>query len=277
MGRSSRRVSRNTISKIILLLVGLFYLIPFYIIVIMSFKHQNDWTPKFLPPTYLFFGNFIDAWNQGQLGQAFKNNFIVTFISIILILAVGSICAYPLSRYKTRLNRIIYNGIIACLIVPGLTIMVPLYSIMASLHATSSYLAVIVVHVTFAMPFVVFLYSGFIGTIPKELDEAAMIDGLSRMGVCFRIVLPLLVPITITIIIIMGIGIWNDYQMSLFFLQRPDLYTLTVQIAMFFGTYRDNTYMVAAGCLIAVLPMITLFIFLQRYFIKGLSSGALKL
>jgi len=268
---------KNTVAKLLLILISLFYLIPFYVVICLAFKLQSDFSSKWQFPGYLFLQNFSRAWGSGHLANAFKNNIIIVVFSLALIIICGSICSYPLSRYKTRLNKFIYSLIIACTIVPGLTILVPLYQIMVNLHGTSTYWSVILLHLTFSMPLVVFLYTGFIGMIPRELDDAAVIDGLSRFGICFRIIMPLLIPITITVIIVCGVGIWNDYQFSLFFLQKPTMFTVTVQLSMFFQYNRNEINLVAAGCLISAVPLIALFIFLQKYFIKGLASGALKL
>ncbi|WP_236687341.1 carbohydrate ABC transporter permease [Geobacillus sp. ZGt-1] len=126
------------------------------------------------------------------------------------------------------------------------------------------------------LPITIFLFTGFINTIPRELDEAAMIDGMSRFSLFFRIIMPLLKPVTVTVMILTGVNVWNDYQFSVFFLQSSESHTLTVALSSFFSQYVNNVGWVAAGSLLSSLPIIILYLFLQKYFISGLSSGAVK-
>ncbi|MCG2755060.1 MAG: carbohydrate ABC transporter permease, partial [Desulfobacteraceae bacterium] len=134
----------------------------------------------------------------------------------------------------------------------------------------------VALHVTFQLPLVIFLYTGFIKSIPRALDEAAMIDGCSRFGIFFRIIMPLLKPVTATAMILVGLAIWNDYQFSLFFLQRPSTQTFPVVLAQFFSQHQNNVSWVAAGSLLSMIPMTVMYIFLQKYFISGLAEGAVK-
>ncbi|HEY4391917.1 MAG TPA: ABC transporter permease subunit, partial [Paenibacillus sp.] len=118
--------------------------------------------------------------------------------------------------------------------------------------------------------------TGFINTVPRELDEAGLIDGSSRPGIFFRIILPLLKPITATVIIIMGVQIWNDYQFSIFFLQKVQVQTIPVALSKFISQFSNQINWVAAGCLIGMMPMAIVYLFLQKYFIKGMADGAIK-
>jgi len=268
---------KNAVSRILLILISLFYLIPFYLVICLSLKPESDFSSRWHFPGFGFLDNFTKAWTQGNLGKAFLNNVIIVLFSLALIIIFGSICSYPLSRIKTKVSKTIHSIIIACTIVPGLTILVPLYKIIVDLHGISHYWSIILLHVTFNMPLVVFLYTGFISMISTELDDAALIDGVSQFGIVFRIIMPLLVPITITVIIVCGTGVWNDFQFSLFFLQKNSMFTLTLSVSNFFSKYMSMVNQVAAGCIIATSPLLVAFLFLQKYFIKGLSSGALKL
>jgi raffinose/stachyose/melibiose transport system permease protein len=227
-------------------------------------------------PGYLYLDNFINAWREADLASAFRNNIIVTLLSIALIVIIGSVAAYPLSRRQTGWNKFIYALFVSALIVPPLTILVPLYKYMVDIGGMNTYWGIVLLHVTFNLPMTIFLYTGFISTIPKELDEASMIDGAGRFTLFYRIILPLLKPITATVVILTGVAVWNDYQFSVFFLQNPDQRTFTVALASFFGSYTSQIGWVAAGSLIGALPMVVVYLFLQRYFISGLSSGAVK-
>ena len=257
-------------------LISIVHILPFYLLLTTSFKPANDFSSKWLFPGRFYFGNFTNAWKNANLGQAFINNIIITACSLLLIIVIGAIASYPLSRFQMKLNKTIYAVFISAMIVPPLTTLVPLYQLYVDIGAMNTYWGIVLLLVTFNMPITIFLYTGFIGSIPKELDEAAMIDGMSRFRLFFKIILPLLKPITATVIIMTGVGVWNDYQFSLFFLQKLNMHTVTVALSSFFTQYSSNVGWVAAGSLLAALPLIVLYLFLQRYFVSGLSSGAVK-
>jgi raffinose/stachyose/melibiose transport system permease protein len=263
------------LTSLSLLICGV-HILPFYILITTSFKAQDDLSSKWAFPGYLYMDNFVNAWHEANLSSAFKNNIIVTLFAVILIVVIGSIAAYPLSRRQTGWNKFIYALFVSALIVPPLTILVSLYKFMVNIGGMNEYWGIILLHVTFNLPMTIFLYTGFISTIPRELDEAAMIDGAGQFELFYRILMPLLKPITATVIILTGVGVWNDYQFSVFFLQKPELRTITVALSSFFGTYTSNIGWVAAGSFMGALPMIIIYLFLQRYFITGLSSGAVK-
>lgn len=272
MNSSSTKHWRNTLS----ILICIIHILPFYILITTSFKAMDDLSSKWVFPGYFYLDNFINAWYEAKLDLAFKNNVIVTVCSIVLIVVFGSIAAYPLARRQTKWNKFIYMLFISALIVPPLTSLVPLYKFMVDLGGMNQYWGVILLHVAFHLPMTIFLYTGFISTIPRELDEAAMIDGAGHFGLFYRIVLPLLKPITATVIILHGVSVWNDFQFSLFFLQKQELRTITVSLSRFFAEDGNKIGWVAAGSFMGALPMVCIYLFLQRYFITGLSSGAVK-
>lgn len=256
--------------------ITIIYLVPFYILICMALKKSTDLSSKWMIPTYVFLDNFKSAWNEANLGRAIINNIIITAGSMLVLIIFGACASYPLARHKTKLNNIIYTFIISCMIIPALTILVPLYKFIININGMNTYWAMILLQVTFALPLTIFLYTGFIGSVPKALDEAALIDGCGYIGIFFMIIMPQLKPITSTVVILTGIGIWNDYQFSLFFLQNQDMQTITVTLSSFISQFSSNISYVAAGCLIGMLPMAVLYLFMQKYFIKGLTEGAVK-
>jgi raffinose/stachyose/melibiose transport system permease protein len=258
------------------LIVCVIHILPFYLLITTSFKPIYDLSSKWLLPTSLNFDNFIQAWQGANLGTAFKNNTIIAVLSLSLIVLIGASASYPLARFQTKLNKFFYMLFVSVMIIPPLTILVPLYQFYIDIHAMNTFWGIILLQVTFHLPITIFLYTGFISTIPRELDEAAMIDGMNRFALFFKMILPLLKPITATVLITTGVSVWNDYQFSLFFLQRLDMRTVTVALASFFGPNTTNVGWVASGSLIAALPLTLLFLSLQRQFISGLASGAVK-
>lgn len=256
--------------------ICLFHIIPFFIMVNLSLKSPQDTSSKWITPHYFYADNFRSAWREARLDRALVNNVIITAGSVALAIAVGALAAYPLARYPTPWNNLVYTLSISILIVPALTILVPLYKFVVDLHGVNTYWAIILVQVTFSLPLAIFMFTGFMKTIPRELDEAALIDGCSRYAIFFRIILPLLQPVTASLVILIGLAVWNDFQFSLFFLQRRTVQTASVVLSQFFSQYQNNVAWVAAGCLCSMIPMTCVYLSLQRYFVHGLAEGAVK-
>lgn len=266
----------NVISYILLAFTGLLYLVPFYILCNLALKKPIDSSSKWIPPQYFYPDNFFEAWTNASLDRALLNNLFITLVSVILIILIGSIASYPLSRNKTKINNLVFTIFISCMVVPNLTCLVPLYKFVVDIKGMNSYWCIVLLHLVFQLPTTIFLYTGFINTIPKELDESGLIDGCNIFKTFFMIILPLLKPVTSTVIIMVGVAIWNDYNLSLFFLQDSTVQNLTIRLSLFFSQYNNYIERCAAGCIMGMLPMVILYLFLQKYFIKGLSAGAIK-
>ncbi|HLO15895.1 MAG TPA: carbohydrate ABC transporter permease, partial [Anaerolineales bacterium] len=174
------KLIRKILSYLTALLISIVHLIPFYILLNLAFKMRQDTSSKWTPPDYLYLKNFSDVWTQSHLGSALLNDLIITVCTVALVVFVGVLAAYPLARYPTRWNNSVYTLSISTLIVPALTVLVPLYKLVVDIHGISTYWAMVLVLTTFFLPTVIFLYTGFIRTIPRELDEAALIDGCNR-------------------------------------------------------------------------------------------------
>lgn len=269
-------MKKNRLLGLSALAIMAIYLIPFYILLMISLKGPTDTSSKWLFPKELYFANFTEAWSRAHLGRALLNNLLITSLTVLLVVVVASLAAYPLARFRTKLNQGVYSTILACMIVPALTILVPLYKMIVDMGGINTYWAIILVQATFALPLATFLFTGFINSVPRELDEAALIDGCNRFQIFYMIIVPLLKPITATVVILTGVSVWNDYQFSIFFLQSSKVKTITVSLAQFFSQYQNNLSYVAAGCLVGMLPLAMLYILLQKYFIKGISDGAVK-
>lgn len=265
------------IMTIVALVVTLFHLVPFYILITTSLKAKNDFSSKWVFPSELDLSNFSKAWEDASLGTAFINTTIITVVAAILLILLGSMAAYPLARMNTKLNKFIFFLFISIMVIPPLTALVPLYKMVVDFGMMNTHEIAILNNLAAFLPLTIFLYAGFIrSTIPKELEEAARIDGASQIGTFFRIVFPLLKPVTASVLIISCVFIWNDYQFSIFFLQSKEVQTLTVALSGFFGQNQSNLNLVAAAALMSMAPMTILFLFLQKYFVAGLSSGSVK-
>lgn len=271
-----RKLWKQFLIALVCICICIIQFVPFYMMINMSLKKMTDYKSIIKLPTYLYLDNFVEAWNNANLSSAFRNNIIITFSTIALVVVFASAASYPLARHRSKINIAVYTTFIACLIIPSLTLMVPLYMIMIKMHALNTLWGAVLVQTTFCMPMSIFLYTGFINSIPKELDEAGLIDGASRIGVFFRLILPLLKPITATVVILQGVGVWNEYGMSLYILQNKNVQVLTVSLARFVGQHQSEMNWVAAGCLMASAPVIVMFLIFQKQFIKGVAAGAVK-
>ncbi|MET1031056.1 carbohydrate ABC transporter permease, partial [Domibacillus tundrae] len=208
------------------LMITAFHLIPFYILITTSLKKAGDFTSKWAFPSNFDTENFALAWEQANLGNAFINTAIITVFAAVLLIFFGSMAAYALARRTTKLNKYVYMLFVGVMVIPPLTALVPLYRLVVDFGMMNTHLVAILNNVAAFMPLTIFLYAGFIrSTIPKELEEAAKIDGASTLGVFFKIVFPLLKPITATVLIISSVYIWNDYQFAIFFLQDSSVQT----------------------------------------------------
>ncbi len=257
-------------------LIGLLHFVPLYISLNVSLKPKTDLSSRWMIPQGIYLKNFEYAADKAKIFLAVQNSAIITLLSIGVIILVGAMAAYPLARNRSKFNNRIMQLILAVMMVPPLSMLVPLVTIMTRLGAVSSYWGIVLVLVTFQLPISIFLYANFVKTIPRELDEAALIDGCSRFSIFYRIILPLLKPVTATVTILTGVAIWNDFQFSLFLLQSPKMKVVTLAVSTFFAQSSTNLGAAAASAIIAVLPVTLLFLFLQRYFIQGMVDSAVK-
>lgn len=258
------------------IVISLLHIIPFYILIGVAFKSPKDLSSRWSFPTYINWENFRIAIEKGNIGSSLVTSSIITFTAIIFITIVGALAAYPLARNRSKLNIGVKSFVLGIMMVPPLSVLVPLYSMIAKLNGTSSYWSIILILITFQLPMSIFLYTNFISAIPEALDEAASIDGCGPIRTFFSIILPQLKPVTASVIILTGVSCWNDYQFSLYILQSPKIKTVTQAIAGFFSQSSSNVNAAAAASLLGILPIVIVFLCLQKYFIKGMVDSAIK-
>ena len=261
---------------IVSLILLVIYLFPFYVIVNVSLKPFNDTSSRirFADPVYL--GNYQKLFQTGEIFNGIKNSLIITVGVLVLEIVVGCLAAYALSRHQTKFNEVVRNLIMGVMMISPLTTLVGVYSTMSKIHGTSTYWGIILVLSSFGLPLVIFLYTNFISSIPRALDEAAAIDGASNFQTFFLIILPQLRTVTVTVSILQGVGVWNEYTYSYYFLQKANMATITLVIKNFFGSVMNDYGQAAANAVIGMLPLIVLYLFLQKYFIQGQVDSAIK-
>lgn len=274
MVKSSKK---NNVPKYILsIFIITLHFMPIYILLTVSFKSPKDLSSRWVFPGYLYLKNFQTALGRSNFGQALINTAIIAVIAVVGIAFLGAITAYPLARNKSRFNKFIKGFIMGVMMVPPLSILVPLYSMLAKMNGISTYWGIIIVLITFQLPTSIYLYSNFISAIPVGLEEAASIDGCGPFKTFLYIIMPQLKPVTASVAIITGINCWNNYQFALYLLQSPKMRTVTLAISGFFSQDSSNVNGAAAAALLGISPVIVLFLLLQKYFIQGTIDSALK-
>lgn len=252
-------------------------IVPLAYLVIIALRTQQQYAADPLGlPTEWRWDNFVTAWEQGNLAVAFVNTAIVTVVSVVGVIVFGSLAAYAIVRWRGPAGGRFYVYFVAGLIVPFQLGLPTLYRIWAELGLVNNLQGVILIHVGASLPLAVFLYAGFLRTVPIELDEAARMDGAGEIRTFASVIFPLLRPVTATVTILTSIGVWNDLLISLFFLQRANTHTLPRSALIFMGTYSSNLPVIFAVATLSVIPIMVVFVALQRFFLSGLSSGALK-
>jgi raffinose/stachyose/melibiose transport system permease protein len=251
-------------------------LIPIYITITVSLKPLTDLSSYWKFPSIPYPRNFLAALERGNLLTAFLNTAVITAGSSALVLALSAMASYPLARNPSPLNRKVKAFVLSIMMVPALSLLVPLYVMLIKMGVVSKYRGIIPVHVAFNLPLAIYMFSNFMKTIPRELDEAALIDGCGVYSIFYRIIIPLLTPVLVSVVILTAVPIWNDYQYSLYFLQRPSMRVITLAIASFFDQTRSDPHIAAAAALLALIPIAVLYLILQRYFIKVMVDGAIK-
>ena len=208
--------------------------------------------------------------------MALLNSAIITIGVVFLEVVIGCMAAYPLSRNDSRFNRVIHNIFLGVMMIPGLAVLVGVYSLLAKVGGINTYWGMILASVGFGLPMSIYMYSNFISTIPESLDEAAAIDGAGNLQKFFQVILPQLKPVTVTVVILQGVGIWNEYMYSLYIMQKSSMFTVTLQISSYFSAAKQDYGGAAAAAVVGMLPIVVLYLFLQKYFIQGAVEGAVK-
>ncbi len=264
--------NKNLLYNIVGFIIICFHLIPLYITFVASLKEKSDLSSKWFLPDYLYLDNFKYALADGGFFQALWNTILITFGSSFIVIIVGSMTAYVIARRKNWLVTIMYLITIGVMMIPTISLIVPLYNVMLTLNGINTYWGIIILISTQYLPISILIYSTFIKSIPVDLDESAEIDGCGKVTTFFRIILPQLGPVTASVIILNGVKMFNEFIYALYFLQTPEKRMITTYISSFFNE-TSNLNLASAAALLAILPVILVYLFLQKYFVEGSMDG----
>ncbi len=264
--------------QIVMTLVAVLFIAPILIIINYSFKTKKELylsSPLALPQS-LQFANYEKAFSKLDLATTFTNTFLYTAVSVLILALLCGSTAWAIARCRAKFFKFCYIYFIVGILIPYQALFLPVYIIGYNLNLTNTRYGIIFMYIATGVSFGVFLMNSFMSTVPLELEEAARIDGCSVFRTYFTIVMPLLKPAMATLVIMQAFQIWNDYLLASLYVSKKQLKTLTVAIQSLFSAQTSDYTTAMAAIIISVLPIAILFISLQKYFIKGMTVGAVK-
>jgi putative chitobiose transport system permease protein len=257
--------------------IALLMLFPLLWLLSTAFKSPTENIFQFPPqllPSQPTFNNFVRVWQTNPFGRYLFNSTLVAVLTVGLNLLFCALAAYPLARLEFRGREIIFTAIVTTIMIPFQIVMIPLYILTVQLGMKNSYLGIIFPAI--ASAFGIFLLRQAFQGVPKELEEAARIDGCSELGLWWHIMIPAIRPALVTLAIFVFIGSWSDFLWPLIVIDRPEFYTLPLGVAILAGTFSLDWRLVAAGSVISIAPILLLFLFLQRYIVPTEAGSGVK-
>ncbi|MFC4305257.1 carbohydrate ABC transporter permease [Cohnella boryungensis] len=255
---------------------GIIAFFPFYLIIINTFKTMQDAArrPLALPSEWIF-TNYVQVFEETSILRSFGNSLTITFFAVVMIVIIGAMGAYPVVFNANRVTRFAMLYLLAGFMIPFQATLIPLFELMSDLHLIDKIYGLIILYMSGSV-FVFFLMMGYMKSIPRELTEAAVIDGCSVWGIFWRIIFPLLKPITITSVIFQTMWIWNDFLAPMLFLNSSSKSTLVLQIYKAKGEFTVNWPMFMTLTVITLVPIFIFFIVMQKHIVRGIAAGAVK-
>ncbi len=263
---------------IILAIYAVFSLFPVYMGLLNAFKTDGEMLNNIMAmPTKFLFTNFVDAYHKIDFLKSLINTFLVAIVGVSGMIFFGSMAGYKLARTNSKLSRFMFGLFVMSMLIPFHSIMITLTKIAKYTHVQGSTYGLGFIYIGLGVPMAIFLYHGFVKSIPYELEEAAIIDGCGHFKVYLHIIFPLLRPITATVAILNLLWIWNDFLLPLLMITDSDNYTILLSINMLFGQYNNNDWTaILASLILSMLPIVTIYLLLQKHIVRGISDGAIK-
>ena len=260
-----------------LVIMATITLLPVGLAVLNSFKTNGEIYTNILSlPTTWQFNNYLDVFRRTHYLRSLWNTVFLVSLSVSGIVLVSSLAGYKLARTKTKLSHTLFVIFILSMLIPFHSIMIGLVRVANQLNVQGKLWGLALIYVGIGSPMAIFLYHGFTKNVPQEIEEAAMIDGCNGLQLYFRIVFPLLRPITFTIIILNTLWIWNDFLLPLLMISNRKKHTLLLSTQALFGQYSANWSQILAILIMAMLPVMLVYLFIQKHIVSGIAEGALK-
>lgn len=278
MEQSQDRYAAKTLGlEIATIVLALIFLIPFYFVLVNSVKSFGDLLANAASwPEAFVWSNYARVWEIMNFPRAFLNSLLITVFSNAGLIVISSMAAYRMVRRATKLNNVLFVLFVSAMVIPFQSIMIPLVKVASDVGLMNSIPGLVICYFGFGVSLNIFLFHGFIKSIPKEIEESAVVDGCSPYGVFWRIVFPLLKPMSVTIILLNSLWIWNDFLLPLLILYDPQLRTIPLATYSFFGQYTKQWDLALAGLVMGVTPIVILFLAMQKHIIAGITAGSVK-
>jgi raffinose/stachyose/melibiose transport system permease protein len=276
------RIGRSDPVKVVLwvtlLVIAVVWVTPVFFILLTALKSKPDLinTGAFGLPTEIAWENFTKAWERGDLATTIRNSVIISFIKVPLGIFISALAAFALTRLKVPLGKVALAVIVMGAMIPVQVALAPLFRLVLNLGLINQYLGILLPYIAFGVPFQVFLLTAYFKAIPRELDEAARIDGASAWGIFRRVIIPLSVPALAALFVLDFVSTWNEFGIALVILQRQDMWTVPLSLQNFKGQFGNNYVEMNAAIFMSIIPVMVVYLLLQRYFVSGLTTGAVK-
>ncbi|MDU2240208.1 MAG: carbohydrate ABC transporter permease [Paenibacillus sp.] len=273
------RVLKKTIPHLFLMAYLLIILYPFLFVLFSSVKTDNQAIASnpFGLPSSIIFENYVNAWVNAKISTYFFNSLYIGVLSACLSILFAAMLAFAVTRMRyNRISAIVFQLILLGMLIPNNSLLLPIYGMMRNLNVLDTHMALILPYVANAIPFSVIILAAFMRSIPGEIEEAAVMDGLSSAGMFFKVMLPLTVPAIVTVFIINFLGNWNEFLLANYFLSSEELRTLPVGMVGFRDAYNTNYAQMSAGIVFSVLPVMIIYAVLQEKIIEGVTAGSVK-
>lgn len=263
--------------EVLMIALAALFLVPLYFVLANSFKSFREiMIDASALPSQLNWENFSKAWSAIDYPTVFSNSLFITVCSVLGLVVIGSMAAWRIARRPGKWSNTLLIMFVSAMVIPFQAIMIPLVEFTSKLGLMNSRLGLIVMYFGFGVSFTIFLYQGFVKMIPIEVEEAAIVDGCKPMKLFWLIVFPLLKPMTVTVMILNGLWIWNDFLLPLLVLHDKSIHTIQLGTYRFFAQYTKQWDLAMATLTMSITPVVIFFLIMQRHIIEGIAQGAVK-
>jgi raffinose/stachyose/melibiose transport system permease protein len=261
-----------------LVFIAVIWVIPFVFIVFTSLKPESEIyaATAYLPPAKLALGNYAAAWQRGNFGSTLVNSVVITLVKVPIGILLSAAAAYALAQIRMRGRKLVFLLFLFGTMLPFQVLLAPLFSLVNKLGLINTYLGVILPYIAFGVPYQIFILHGYFREIPAEMSEAAFLDGASHVTIFWRIFLPVSLPALAALVILDFVSTWNEFAMALVLLQDGAKWTLPLGLMAFQGQFASAYGPLNAAIVMTVLPAVIVYLIFQRYFVSGLTMGAVK-
>ncbi|MEF3354776.1 carbohydrate ABC transporter permease [Paenibacillus sp. GYB006] len=270
---------KKSIPHLFLLSYLLVILFPFLFVIFSSVKKDNNeiaLNPFGIPKEFVF-TNYVETWVNAKIGTYFFNSMYISILASVISILLGAMFAFAVTRMKHgKWNVALFSLILVGMLIPNNSLMLPIYLLVRKMNILDTHLALIIPYIANALPFTIIILAAFMRSLPSEIEEAAVMDGLRAPGIFARIVLPLTIPAIVTVFIVNFLGNWNEFLLANYFLSTDTLRTLPVGMVQFRDQYQMNYAQMSAGIVYSVVPVIIIYAILQEQIIEGVTAGSVK-